>query len=174
MSIAESDVAFFTALVGDFKSNSGPYLGFIATGGVAVPTAIMKYAPQFKTITDDSYTTLLTNSDVNISELRSFASELPWYSRIVAEEGATATGDSPATTTDGSSATGAASQPSETGSAADSGSVASSIASNLSSRASAATAAAASAAAAAGSSSAAGSVIYAPMGIVALAGLALL
>lgn len=168
MSIAESDAAFFTALVGDFKSDSQQYLGFIATGGVAVPAAIMKYAPQFRTYTDDSYTTLLANSDVNVSELRSFASELPWYTRIVAEENATTTGG-----TDDSSATDSAeeSQASETGSA---GSAVSSIASNLSSRASAATSAAGSAAASSGSSSAAGSVIYAPMGIVALAAMALL
>lgn len=163
MSVAQGDIAFFTALVGDFRSDSKPYINFIATGGVQVPAAILKYAPQFATYTDDSYTTLLTNTDVDIEELKSFASELPWATRL--EAAATVTDEE-------SSAT------SEAGS--DASEARSSISSALSEGSSAISAASTSAAAlgsdggSSDSSAGSGATIYAPMGIIAIAAIALL
>ena len=62
-------VAFLTALVEDFKDHKGDYL------------------KQVGTYKDDSYTTLLDDSAINVGSLSSFATNLPWYTRIASEVG---------------------------------------------------------------------------------------
>ena len=39
------------------------------------------------TYTDDSYTTLLNDDSLNVSNLEAYATSLPWYSRIQADAG---------------------------------------------------------------------------------------
>jgi len=155
-SIAESDVQFFTALVSDLKANPASYVNFMGTAK-DVPQAITKYAKSLQTYTDDSYTTLLENSDVNISTLRAFASELPWYSKIAE-----------------AAAGGASGEASATGGASGSGSITS--ASSKSSGSSKSSSAASSGSSeAASSSKAAGSALYAPVGgAIAVAAIAML
>lgn len=82
------DVEFLTVLVGDFDNHKAEYLLFLRTAD-NVPAQLTSLALKVVTYTDDSYTTLLDNSDINVTQLKSFATELPWYSRISAEaEGA--------------------------------------------------------------------------------------
>ncbi|EEQ41440.1 hypothetical protein EJF18_70025 [Clavispora lusitaniae] len=88
-----SEVQFLTAFVGDFQSNKKDYLGFIKTAE-NVPPQLTSLAIKVATYKDDSYTTLLDNSQVNVPQLMSFATELPWYSRIEAEAGISAKGSS--------------------------------------------------------------------------------
>lgn len=85
--VDQSDIAFVTALVSDYKSNPKEYINFIQTAQ-DVPAQVTHLAIKAATYTDDSYTTLLETMDV--SSLEAYASTaLPWYSRIVsaAEQG---------------------------------------------------------------------------------------
>lgn len=88
---ASSDVAFLTALVSDFEDNKKEYVQFLVTAD-DVPAGLTELAVEVGTYTDDSYTTLLDDSDINVTELRSFATELPWYSRIAAAVGGSVAG----------------------------------------------------------------------------------
>lgn len=112
---AESDqVAFLTALVGDFKDHKGDYLKFYQTAS-DVPAILTSLVKQVGTYKDDSYTTLLDNSDINVASLSSYATNLPWYSRIEADAGIT--DDSKSKTKDSSSSKGSSSTSSESSSA---------------------------------------------------------
>ncbi|CAN3374261.1 hypothetical protein DIURU_000860 [Diutina rugosa] len=94
-----SDVEFLTALVTDFKASPRSYFDFLATANP--PPELTSLALQVQTYTDDSYTTLLDANNVNVGELRSFASKLPWASRLDQQGGAGAADNSAqATTTD--------------------------------------------------------------------------
>lgn len=106
---AASEVAFLTALVGDYNSHKKDYLDFVQTAA-NVPSALSGLALQVRTYTDDSYTTLLDNSAINVPQLELYATNLPWYTRIQAEVGVT------------SGAAAGGSSASETGSAAAGGS----------------------------------------------------
>lgn len=75
---------FLTVLVGDFKSNGRQYVDYIRTAA-SVPPEVTLLAMQVATYTDDSYTTMLTDSNINIGTLEAFATRLPWYSRIRVE-----------------------------------------------------------------------------------------
>jgi cobalamin biosynthesis Mg chelatase CobN len=153
--VAESDVQFFTALVSDLKANLGSYIDFMGTAK-NIPPAITKYAKPLQTYTDDSYTTLLENSDVNVASLRAFASELPWYSKIEEAAAAGASDDASATEASGSGLITSAS--SKTSESSKSSAAASSGSSEASS-----------------SSKAAGSALYAPVGgAIAVAAIAML
>ncbi|ABN68462.2 predicted protein [Scheffersomyces stipitis CBS 6054] len=83
-----SDVSFLTAFVGDFKAHPKDYLNFLQTA--SFPPEVTSLAAQVGTYTDQSYTTLLDDPNVNVSELKDFATELPWYTRIEAEVGTAA------------------------------------------------------------------------------------
>lgn len=84
---AESgQVAFLTALVGDFKLHKGDYLKFAQTAS-DVPEALTSLVKQVATYKDDSYTTLLNDNKIDVSSLSGFATNLPWYSRIESEAG---------------------------------------------------------------------------------------
>lgn len=89
--VAESDVQLLTALASDVNSNLKQYIDFFATAK-NVPPIILTIAPQIKTYTDNAYTTLLNNPSLDLPALESFASQLPWYSRIIAERSGDASG----------------------------------------------------------------------------------
>lgn len=78
------EVQFLTVLVGDYKSNRKDYVDFIRSAA-SVPPEVTLLALQVATYTDDSYTTMLANSDLNVATLRSFATRLPWYTRLQKE-----------------------------------------------------------------------------------------
>lgn len=80
----QDDVDFLTALVSDYDENKKQYVDFIRTAN-DVPADLIRLATQVVTYTDDLYTTLLDGDDVNVSSLKAFATELPWYSRLAAE-----------------------------------------------------------------------------------------
>lgn len=80
----QADVNFLTALVGDYDDNKKEYLKFIQTAK-DVPAVLTKLALKVVTYTDDSYTTLLDGTDIDVTSLMSYATELPWYSRLESE-----------------------------------------------------------------------------------------
>lgn len=94
------DVEFLTALVLDFKALPRSYFDFLATANP--PPQLTSLALQVQTYTDDLYTTLLDGGDVNVGELKSFASKLPWALRL--DQGGAGAADT-AQTTDTPSAT---------------------------------------------------------------------
>lgn len=102
----ESEVNFLTALVSDYNDNKKEYVDFIRTA-TDVPAGLTSLAVAVATYTDDSYTTLLDNSAINVESLMSFATELPWYTRLEAEVEAGEDGSaaSAASGSSGSSAT---------------------------------------------------------------------
>lgn len=79
------DIAFLTALVSDYSSNRRQYVDYFMTAQ-NVPAGLTLLALQVATYTDDSYTTLINNSNLDITSLMSFATGLPWYTRIEANE----------------------------------------------------------------------------------------
>ncbi|CAK7892065.1 repressed By RIM101 protein 2 [[Candida] anglica] len=149
------EVAFFTALVGDYQANKLQYIQYIATAN-DVPGAVSSLAMQVRTYSadDTSYTTLLNDGNIDIPALESFATNVPWYSRIVSDAGATLGG---ASATGSGSGSGSAAA---TASASGSGSAAASATSAVASATSKGASSAASATGSAGSalSSAAGSI----------------
>lgn len=76
-----SHVAFLTAVVSDYSANKPEYIGYFATASSYPPemTALALAAIKY---TDNSYTTMLDNNEVGIASISSFATELPWFSRI--------------------------------------------------------------------------------------------
>ncbi|GBL52566.1 putative beta-1,6-N-acetylglucosaminyltransferase [Candidozyma auris] len=74
-------VDFLTKLVSDYDDNKKQYLSFFHTAS-NVPEILTSIARNIPTYTDDSYTTLLDNSGVDVSSLMSYATNLPWYERI--------------------------------------------------------------------------------------------
>lgn len=80
----QQDIQFLTVLVGDFKSNGRSYVDFIRTAQ-NVPPELTLLALQIQTYTDNAYTTMLNNPNLNVASLRSFATGLPWYTRIELE-----------------------------------------------------------------------------------------
>lgn len=98
--VDSSDVAFFTALVEDLKSNQGQYMSFVMTAN-SIPPQVTSLAMRIRTYTDDAYTTLLQDTRYDVTSLQDFATELPWYSRIQAQ----AYGTDASETTEGSEAT---------------------------------------------------------------------
>ncbi|KAI3404580.1 TIR3 [Candida oxycetoniae] len=79
----QSDIDFFTALVGDYQAHKTDYVKYFATAQ-GVPAVLSTIATQVLTYTDDSYTTLLDNPSLSIAELESYATNIPWYTRIEA------------------------------------------------------------------------------------------
>ncbi|ODV78784.1 uncharacterized protein CANTADRAFT_36854, partial [Suhomyces tanzawaensis NRRL Y-17324] len=72
------DVEFITKLVNDAKAHQDDYLDFYGTATVDVPSEFLKLARKVQTYTDDSYTTLIDSENINVAQLESFASQLPW------------------------------------------------------------------------------------------------
>lgn len=113
--VKSDDVDFLTGLVNDYKSHTKDYLNFIQTAD-SVPAALTSLAIQVATYTDDSYTTLLDDDDINVSSLKAFATELPWYSRLEDEdEEASETGSDSKSTGSASSSSAASSSESDSG-----------------------------------------------------------
>lgn len=79
----DDDVQFLTKLVNDYKDHTKDYLQFVRTAS-SVPDQFSSLALEVATYTDDSYTTLL--DDVDIDPLESFASEFPWHTRLEADD----------------------------------------------------------------------------------------
>lgn len=77
------EVEFLTALVSDYDDHRKQYVDYIRTA-TSYPQDLVRLATQVITYTDDSYTTLLDDDDINVTELMSYASQLPWYTRIEA------------------------------------------------------------------------------------------
>lgn len=97
------EIQFLTVLVGDFKSHGRDYVDYIRTAQ-NVPPEVTQLALKVATYTNNAYTTMLTDSNINVASLRSFATQLPWYTRILQELAAAGAGAT--TTGSGSSATG--------------------------------------------------------------------
>lgn len=155
--VDQSQVDFLTALVGDYNSHKREYLNYFQTAK-DVPTALSHLAVQVRTYTDDSYTTLLADLSIDVPSLQSYATQLPWYSRVAAEVGGGSVASAPASET----GSGSSAASSETGSAAissNTGSASVTSGSSLSSTAASSTSAA--------STSKAGlPMSYAPLGAV--------
>ena len=86
LAVDQSDVQFLTALVGDYQEHKTDYIRFFGTAN-DVPGALSTLATQVLTYTDTSYTTLLDNNQLNIGQLESYATNIPWYTRIEAAAG---------------------------------------------------------------------------------------
>jgi hypothetical protein len=116
-------VEFVTALVNDLRSNRGQYLGYVATAS-NVPSGVTQLALAVATYTDDSYTTLIAEQSLDVGQFQSFATQLPWYSRI--EDSLTplsgGSGSASATATSGSSEASSAASSRASGSSSGSGS----------------------------------------------------
>lgn len=95
---ASSDVQFLTALVGDYQDHKTDYIKFFATAK-DVPGDLSTLATKVLTYTDDSYTTLLNDDSLNVSNLEAYATSLPWYSRIQADAGGKGSGSGSAKST---------------------------------------------------------------------------
>lgn len=112
-----SEAAFLTAFVSDFNANKKSYIGFLATAK-DVPSVVTQLAKEISTYTDDSYTTLLDQSGLDFNSLQSYATNLPWYSRIQAAADGSAGGsdmtDAPSGSSAGSSASSSAKSESST------------------------------------------------------------
>ena len=76
----KSDVKFLTKLVGDVLRHDLDYVRYYATGSLA-PQATSLIS-RLSSYTDDSYTTLIDNSQIQVDSLRSIVTWLPWGSRI--------------------------------------------------------------------------------------------
>ncbi|CAD1808421.1 Seripauperin and TIP1 family protein [Candida parapsilosis] len=97
----QSDVQFLTALVGDYQDHKTEYIRFFGTAN-DVPGALSTLATQVLTYTDTSYTTLLDDNNLDIGQLESYATNIPWYTRIEAAAGGSGgSGDSGDSTTSG-------------------------------------------------------------------------
>ncbi|KAL6454587.1 hypothetical protein SBY92_004054 [Candida maltosa Xu316] len=80
----QSQVDFLTAFVGDFQDHKTEYVKYFATAQ-GIPPELSTLATQVLTYTDQSYTTLLDNDNLDVNNLISYASGIPWYTRIQAE-----------------------------------------------------------------------------------------
>ncbi|ODV81079.1 uncharacterized protein CANTADRAFT_20620 [Suhomyces tanzawaensis NRRL Y-17324] len=78
-------IDFVTRLVQDAKANAKDYLNFIQTAKTSIPAEFTSLAREVQTYKDDSYTTLIDAQSINVSELQSFATALPWYSSRIAQ-----------------------------------------------------------------------------------------
>ncbi|ODV79998.1 uncharacterized protein CANTADRAFT_36397, partial [Suhomyces tanzawaensis NRRL Y-17324] len=103
------DVALLTAFVSDFRQHPQQYIGFFATAN-NVPSGITDLAKTVITYTDLGYTTLLDNSAVNVNNLRSFAEQLPWYTRLASDSDVPASTSGTASVATSGSTTAAASR----------------------------------------------------------------
>lgn len=77
-----SDAKFLTKLVGDVLRNEQDYLRYYATGSLAPQATSLIH--RVSSYSDDSYTTLIANSQIQVDSLRSIVTGLPWRSRIQA------------------------------------------------------------------------------------------
>ncbi|CDR43268.1 CYFA0S11e02828g1_1 [Cyberlindnera fabianii] len=86
-----SESAELTAIVNDINNNLQDYLGQVQDGN-APPAELLSLYQQVQTYTDDSYTSLY--SEVNMGDVSSYITGLPWYSSRLqpAIESATAGG----------------------------------------------------------------------------------
>lgn len=81
-----NEAAFLTRLVSDYDSHKTEYFDFFKTA-TGYPPELTKLAMDVRTYKDDSYTTILDDSNYNFDSLSAYATNLPWYSRIEGKEG---------------------------------------------------------------------------------------
>ncbi|KAK6461245.1 Seripauperin and TIP1 family-domain-containing protein, partial [Scheffersomyces coipomensis] len=97
-SLDSSQLHFLTIFVNDAKSHLSDYIQYIETATVSVPEGLTSLAIEVQTYTNDAYTSLLSsNGEINISQLETFATNLPWYSSRL--EGSIETGATTSTAT---------------------------------------------------------------------------
>ncbi|CAD1807997.1 Seripauperin and TIP1 family protein [Candida parapsilosis] len=98
----EQQEALLTKVASDIRSYPSEYVDFFKTQSeVALPLDLLSLR-RFSTYTDDSYTTIVENSEL-MSDLENVVTRLPWYnSRIAGNE-------VPSVTTDESSESGSSS-----------------------------------------------------------------
>ena len=116
---ASSDVQFLTALVGDYQDHKTDYIKFFATAK-DVPGDLSTLATKVLTYTDDSYTTLLNDDSLNVSNLEAYATSLPWYSRIQADAGGKGSASGSASGSGSAKSTASAEKPSGSSASASS------------------------------------------------------
>lgn len=80
----KSQIQFVTRLVDDAKDNLQDYMKFVKTATESIPADFTSLAKQVQTYQDDSYTTLIDKENINVSQLQSFATGLPWYKERIA------------------------------------------------------------------------------------------
>lgn len=105
MAADQSEVDFLTALVSDYNDHKTEYFNFIRTA-TGYPPDLTRLAVEIRTYTDDSYTTLLDDGGLNGDSLMSYATNLPWYSRVAAaagEDSGSGSGSSGSSASSGSS-----------------------------------------------------------------------
>lgn len=79
-----SDAKFLTDLVGDVQNHELQYLQYFITGSLAPQATSLIY--RISSYTDDSYTTLIKNSQIQVDSLRSIVSSLPWHERVAGND----------------------------------------------------------------------------------------
>lgn len=78
-SVKPQDVEFLTKLVSDVSENINDYFFFLRTADIKIPKEIGSIADLVREYSDDAYTTLLQNTEFDITLLESFATHLDWY-----------------------------------------------------------------------------------------------
>ncbi|GEQ68758.1 hypothetical protein JCM33374_g2426 [Metschnikowia sp. JCM 33374] len=81
----KEEIELFTAVVSDYSSRKGQYIDYFMTVR-SVPSGLTQLVLKVATYTDDSYTSLIGDSSIDIVPLVSFVTELPWYTRIEAAQ----------------------------------------------------------------------------------------
>ncbi|SMN21370.1 similar to Saccharomyces cerevisiae YER011W TIR1 Cell wall mannoprotein of the Srp1p/Tip1p family of serine-alanine-rich proteins [Maudiozyma saulgeensis] len=102
-------LAELNVIVDDVKNHMSDYLGLVSSGAVSIsdlPAGVMNLALAVQTATDDSYTSLY--KDVDVEKLGPFLTALPWYSSRLAAELETATEGDAAATSSAAAATSSA------------------------------------------------------------------
>ncbi|KAK6868812.1 Repressed By RIM101 protein 2, partial [Candida tropicalis] len=79
--VPQSEIDFFTALVGDYQDHKTDYIKYFATAK-DIPAELSTIATKVLTYQDDSYTTLLENDSLDVKAIESYVTELPWYTRL--------------------------------------------------------------------------------------------
>ncbi|CAI5756194.1 unnamed protein product [Candida verbasci] len=80
---SQQQVELFTKIVSDIKLHPSDYINLFRTGDVAIPINLLGQVGQITTYTDDSYTTMIENSDIR-NNLDNLATQLPWYNQRIA------------------------------------------------------------------------------------------
>ncbi|RKP30551.1 hypothetical protein METBISCDRAFT_23195 [Metschnikowia bicuspidata] len=132
--VPQLDIQFFSVVLQDFQSLGLDYIGYIGTAS-NVPPEMTSLVLNGATYTDNSFTDFLTRDDVDVNNLRSVATQFPWYSRIESRVAA-ATVTTTQTVASSSGTTGSTSSAMSSSTGSTSSAMASSTGSTSSARAS--------------------------------------
>lgn len=162
--VPQSQIDFLTALVSDYQGNVNQYIQFFATAK-DVPSGLGAIATKVLTYTDDSYTTILENLSIDVDAIESYATELPWYTRLQEAVGEDASGsDSGSASETGSASKSNSNSASGSGSGSGSGSASGSASGSSSVKATSASSSSSASATSSGTSDAGANGIIAPVG----------